>query len=653
MDHVRADAFPELIALRRRATYFFVALLWLHLPLVICVAAAYHTSWVAFGLFATALAASATLAARYQPDAFATRATIAVALSGMAVTCVYGAQGAWQTDLGMYFFVVIAMLATFCDWRPVAISAAVASLHPLLLNLAMPAFALRFDGGLGRIALHAALICVECGVSMWSIAQIRTLLRTTAARTAILSQNAATDEPAADQRAEVDLRHTAFHDDLTGLRSRSYFMQHLAASLERGRQRPDVFHAVLFLDLDRFKLVNDSLGHSAGDLLLVCFAQRLVETVRPGDTVARLGSDEFTVLLDNIADASQAIAIAERIARTLDTPFMLADTEVFCSASIGIAISTNTREHADELLLSADSAMYAAKRISDGGGGYVVYEEAMHVDSAHALNLQNDLRRALERNEFRLYYQPIVALDTGDTIGFEALIRWQHPDRGVVSPLEFISAAEQTGLIVGIGAWVLREACTQMRDWDDRFGADRLSVMSINVSSVQLRRSTFCADLQSILDASGVDPAKVQLEITESVLLDDAELVGGTVARLRAMGMRIAFDDFGTGYSSLSYLQRYPVDVLKIDQSFVRGDENVASNAEFIKTIVAMGRTLRVKVVVEGVETSQQLEMVRALGCSSAQGYFFARPIPPDQVPKFIATDDSRRNAPLLSPIPS
>jgi diguanylate cyclase (GGDEF)-like protein len=650
------DSIPELVQLRRRAGVFFVWLLWAHVPIVILVTLQYRSGLAAPAVIATLLAASATLAVHYRPVAFLTRAVIAVALTGMPILFVFSARGPWQIDYHMYFFAVFAMLTAFCDWRPIAIAAALTSVHHLLFDAVDPSAVFPSEGGIGRVLLHATVVCVECGVLLWIIEQLRMLFRSAALARKLAEVRLADSEREATTRArnkelegavaeakrtEAHLIATAFHDDLTGLRSRSYFMDALATALERSKKSPAYRYAVLFLDLDRFKLVNDSLGHRIGDLLLIGIAQRLRESVRPEDTIARLGGDEFTLLVD-VDDTAQAIAVAERIEQALRAPLALGGTEVFCSASIGLAVNTAAGESPDELLRYADSAMYEAKRLSGGRGGFAVFKEEMHANAAIALQLQNDLRRALEREEFCLYYQPIVRLSTERVIGFEALVRWNHPERGLLSPGHFISAAEETGLIIGIGAWVLREACRQMCLWESEFGTDRLSIMSVNVSGRQLTQRSFYSDLERVLRETGAEPHRIQLEITESVLLDNSDFVGATLLRLRNLGIRIAFDDFGTGYSSLSYLQRYPVDALKIDQSFVRGIDGRSSNSEIIKTIVALGDTLSMRVVAEGVETAEQLHVVRALGCSSAQGYYFAKPMPSSQVAEFLGIDELR-----------
>ncbi|MBD5653690.1 MAG: bifunctional diguanylate cyclase/phosphodiesterase [Candidatus Eremiobacteraeota bacterium] len=442
------------------------------------------------------------------------------------------------------------------------------------------------------------------------------------------------------KRIEERLRHIAYRDDLTGIRSRSYFIDALEAALTRAAKEPRYRFALLFIDLDRFKLVNDSLGHRSGDLLLVEFAERLRASTRIVDTLARMGGDEFTILLDDIDDIGEAVGTAERIGKSLEDSFLLGGHEVFGSASVGIADSSAGYADAAGMLRCADSAMYAAKRHNGGRGGYAIYEEAMDAKAPAALALQQDLRKAVERQEFCLHYQPIVRLDTQRVVGFEALVRWQHPLRGLVSPAEFIALAEQTGLIVDLGAWVLREACLQMRSWLDRYGSGRLNVMSVNLSSRQMSEPSFARDLAVILDETGIDRACLQLEVTESVLLDNVEAVGGILADLRRQGIAIAIDDFGTGYSSLSYLQRYRVDTLKIDQSFVRGIEDSPSNVEIIRAVVALAKALKIKVNAEGVETARQLYAVAALGCTTAQGYYFSRAIAASDVPAFLASED-------------
>lgn len=426
------------------------------------------------------------------------------------------------------------------------------------------------------------------------------------------------------KRAEARLLHDAFHDCLTGLPNRALFLDHLKLAIERAKRHPDRIFAVIFLDLDRFKIVNDGLGHSVGDRLLVETARRLEGCLRPGDTVARLGGDEFTVLLEDLKDHHEATCIAARIQRELAEPFILNGQEIFSGASIGIAYSALDYEEPEELLRDADTAMYRAK--ASGHDRVQVFNHEMHSEARGRLRMETDLRRAVERREFSLAYQPIVALEDGRLTGFEALLRWQHPDLGFVSPVKFIPVAEETGLIVDIGQWVLEEACRQMREWVEIGPSDRPLKMSVNLSSRQFAQADLIGRIRETLAGIGLEAHHLKLEITESVVMENIETAADMLRQLRALGIELSIDDFGTGYSSLSYLHRFPINTMKVDRSFVMQMHH-HENAEIIRTIILLADTLRMNVVAEGVEKCDQLQQLRELRCAYAQGYYFSRPV--------------------------
>ncbi len=460
----------------------------------------------------------------------------------------------------------------------------------------------------------------------------------TRARIAEVENKALEAEIQQRKQIEERLRYAAYHDDLTRLRNRSYLMDRLTSLLGHGAA-PRC--AVLFLDLDRFKLVNDSLGHRAGDLLLMEAARRLQACVRPGDTLARVGGDEFAVLIEDAEDLAAAVPVARRILESLRKPFKLGQHEVFSSCSVGIALATCNHMKPEELLRDADIAMYDAKQ--RGAGGHTIFNETMHADVVEALALQTDLRRAIARQgtpdaafgKFRLHYQPIFNPATGGLTGAEALIRWSHPTRGLVQPAAFIPVAEEVGVIHDIGRWVLREACGQLRAWQDEHGAAGMYI-SVNVSADELRDPAFIPELRAVLRVTGLDPRCLQLEITEGVFLHQPEEVGGVLKRLRAMGVRIALDDFGTGYSSLGYLDRYRIDTVKIDRSFIARMLRQRRAMSIMDGIVKLGLALDLDIVAEGVETQGQLRTLTGMGCGGIQGFLLGRPLPAsDMAPLF------------------
>jgi diguanylate cyclase (GGDEF)-like protein/PAS domain S-box-containing protein len=426
---------------------------------------------------------------------------------------------------------------------------------------------------------------------------------------------------------EQQLHHQAFYDPLTGLPNRALFMERLEHASTRANRR-DSRIAVLFVDLDNFKVINDSLGHKAGDQVLKAVAERVRIYLRPEDTAARLGGDEFTILVEDVASVSEGVRIAERLADVLQPPFTLEEQEVFITTSIGIALNSSTQERAEDLLRHADLAMYRAKH--NGKARYEVFEPSMNDEALRRLRLENELRQALERGEFKVYYQPILTLDGSRFVGAEALVRWEHPRRGLLLPDEFLSVAEDTGLIVQIGEEVLREACHRVRAWQQRYPTIPPLTVSVNLSPRQLFRPELVAE---ILAETEIEPGSLQLEITEGMLTsNDVHSVNNTLSSLKDLSIQLAVDDFGMGYSSLSYLKRFPVDLMKIDRSFIAGlgqDANSASkDAEIVSAMIELTHALGLEAVAEGVETAEQLAQLRNMECDLAQGNYFSEPLP-------------------------
>lgn len=427
---------------------------------------------------------------------------------------------------------------------------------------------------------------------------------------------------------EEQLRHQAFHDPLTNLANRASYTDRLEHSLLRAtREAKSV--AVVFMDIDNFKAVNDSLGHNLGDEVLVEVAKRVQSSVRPGDTTARFGGDEFAILLED-ASMPEARKVTRRIIDALREPLHLAGRDVPVGASLGIAVSGPHDRDADALLRNADIAMYVAKE--HGKGRFEIYEQSMHSAMVERLELLGDLHRALGRDEFVLHYQPMVVLRTGRVVGLEALVRWRHPTRGLLLPDQFIHLAEESGVIFPLGRWVLAEACRHARAWQTQYHNDPPFSISVNVSPRQLQKPSFAAEVMQILEETGLPPETLILEITESMMLADAAPTIDLLRQLRAMEVRIAIDDFGTGYSSLSYLRQIPFDILKIDQSFVADAGGLGNPHELTRAIVELGRTLHVQVVAEGIERAEQLAALQSLECELGQGYFFAQPVEPAQI---------------------
>jgi diguanylate cyclase (GGDEF)-like protein/PAS domain S-box-containing protein len=446
--------------------------------------------------------------------------------------------------------------------------------------------------------------------------------------------------------SQTDITEGKVSDPLTGLPNRLLFIDRVGRLIKHTKRRKDQLFAVLFLDLDGFKMINDSMGHLIGDQLLLGVASRLEKCLRSSDTVARLGEtftvarlggDEFTVLLDDIKDPGDAKRAADRMMKALVAPFILGGKEVFTSVSIGIALSNSAYEQAEDILRDADTAMYRAKSL--GKARYEVFDADMRAKVMARLQLETDLRHALERGEFRNFYQPIVALASGEIAGFEALLRWQHPTRGLLAPIEFIPVAEETGLIRELGWWNLREACRQISIWRASFMAHPHLTISVNLSAKQFLQPNLVEDIRKLLDELQVPPEALKLEITESTVMADPSGAVEMLAKIKSLGIHLAIDDFGTGYSSLSYLHRFPLDTLKIDRSFISGMGDDGEGMEIARTIMPMANNLRLDVVAEGVETVQQFALLKKLHCKYGQGFYFSMPLSAEGTAALLAGD--------------
>ncbi len=446
------------------------------------------------------------------------------------------------------------------------------------------------------------------------------------------------------RKLEEELRHMAFHDSLTGLANRALFIDRLEHALLLSHRAPRPV-AVLFVDLDDFKTINDSLGHGEGDAILEQVAERLRGGLRAGDTLARMGGDEFAVLVEDPPAAGDPMVVAERLAETLAAPFTVGGKELFVHASFGVSVLTSRDQTAEELLRNADISMYMAKR--KGKNRIEVFEPSMHAAAIARLALKGDLERALERGEFFVLYQPVMDLATLEIVGVEALLRWRHPERGVVAPANFIPVAEETGLIIPLGRWVLVEACRQSKAWDQS-APGRPLTMNVNVSGRQVVEAGFVEEVATILAETGIDPGRLVLEFTEGVLIQDTAATKATLLALKALGVRLAIDDFGTGYSSLSYVRQFPIDVLKIDRSFIASMADGPDETALLRSILHLSETLHLETVAEGIEEPAQLADLQALGADLGQGFLFARPLQSAEVSALLAIPGGRLERPSL-----
>ncbi len=443
------------------------------------------------------------------------------------------------------------------------------------------------------------------------------------------------------KQAEEQLLHHALHDALTTLPNRALFMDRLQHAIARAKRRPDDRFAVLFVDFDRFKNVNDSFGHLEGDRLLQEVSRRIGAALDPTATVARLGGDEFAILVEEIGGVADATRAAERVQTAFASPVAIRGQKIFTTASIGIAVSQPSYRRPEEMLRDADTAMYRAK--AQGRAQSVVFDRTMHAKVVARLQLENDLRRAIAREQFQVHFQPIVALTTGETAGFEALLRWEHPSLGFVTPGEFIPLAEETGLIVALDRWILRRSCEQLRRWQTIAPHSSSLAISVNISGKHLVQPDFLEALTAIVAETGIAPSHLTLELTESALVEHAEAASAVLGNLRALGVHVALDDFGMGYSSLNYLRRFPVETLKIDRSFVGARNGMLENAEIVRAIIGLAHNLGIGVVAEGVETEAQRTMLAGFDCDAAQGYYFSPPLTGELAQHALARADAPR----------
>ena len=437
------------------------------------------------------------------------------------------------------------------------------------------------------------------------------------------------------KEAERQIYHQAFHDALTSLPNRALFMEHLNMALKRAKRRDDYYFAVLYLDIDRFKLVNDSLGHSVGDQLIRAFASRIQESLRDLDILARFGGDEFVILLEDIENSEFASGVANRLQQELKRPFIIENKEVFAPASFGVVLNTRDYGDPENIIRDADAAMYHAKE--NGKAQYKIFDKTLHKKALHLLERETDLRKAVNRDEFENHYQPIVDLQTASLVGFEALIRWNHPQLGLINPGSFISIAEETGLIIPITQLIAHQACEDLCRWQKQLQDELKLTMNINLSSKHFMSPTLLDDIQEILKQTGMPPEQLKLEITETALMEDADETIRLVHRLKDLGLHLLIDDFGTGYSSLSYLQRLPIDTLKVDRSFVsRIQSEPDGNRNIVEAIISLAHRLKMMVVAEGVETEEQFAILLEMNCQFGQGYLFSKPLNKPEVDELI-----------------
>lgn len=585
-------ALPPLVWERRHGGV--TRLLWLHVPAVIAFALLVgadpvHSVLESFLVIVPASVASWTKAGR------AVR-SVAASLGLMITSAVLVHLAGGLAELHFHFFVMVGIIALYQSWTPFIAAIGFVVLHHGVLGLLDPTAVFAQPAAQSQAvlwaAIHGGFVLAAAAVSMTAWRMVE---------------------------------HQGLHDQLTQLPNRTLFVDRVDQALATG-DRTGTRPACLFLDLDGFKAVNDQLGHAAGDELLQAVALRLSSAVRPGDTLARFGGDEFVVLLPAVADSHIAVQVARRMQEVLAQPLAIDGEPVLVRASIGIAIG-QPEDGADSLIRNADLAMYMAKE--RGNGGYELFDPGMRNRLVDKVRVRQDLVRAVERKEIGLVYQPIVDLTTGRTVGAEALARWTHPERGPIPPTEFIAFAEESDLIVRLGRDLLDEACLRLARWKAAGIVDARFQMSVNVSPRQLRDPELPAVLTSLMARHGIDPQQLVLELTETVLIEDTRSTDAQLAALRALGVSLALDDFGTGYSSLAYLGRFPIDVIKIDRSFVAGLPAQAGRTALVRAIASIGASMNLWTVAEGVETAAQAEQVRLLGCDRAQGYYYARPLDP------------------------
>jgi diguanylate cyclase len=593
----KGQMLPEHIWRRRHQT--IVALVWLH-----------AAGLLAFGLsqgrdiphMLVDLAPILVAAYVSGSEAISMKLRVAAASFGL-VTCSAVLVHLWDgvIEAHFHFFVVIGILTLYQDWMPFLVAIGYVVFHHGVMGALAPASVYNHEDAINH-------------PWKWAVIHGSFVLAASAAHIVAWRTN------------ETQL----LRDPLTGLPSRLLFLNRLTGALERLQRRRGRHVAVLFLDLDRFKVINDSLGHPVGDQLILAVAERLRNSLRRHETIARFGGDEFAILCEDIADEQDAIAVAERVLKSFSTPFQLAAGEATTVASVGIALSPNPDENGEDLIRDADAAMYRAK--ASGGGRFLLFDELTRQRAVARLQTENALRLALEREELRVFFQPEISFETGEIVGVEALVRWEHPERGLLGPGEFISLAEETGLIVPLGTWVMRESCRRARTWHDAGIVSDDFSMRVNVSARQLASDRLPGTVRQILADTRLEARHLCVEVTETLLIEDPTTSIATLSALKELGVEVAVDDFGTGYSSLQHLRNFPIDCVKIDRSFVRGLPDSSEDAAIVGAVIELGHALGLSVTAEGVETDAQRANLHASGCDTAQGFLFSRPEPADVV---------------------
>jgi diguanylate cyclase len=599
----KGQLLPEHVLRQRHRS--ICILLWLHVPALFAFGLLMGNS-VEHTAIDVSLIALCGLGASL--ERFRLKARVIAASFGL-VTCSAVLVDLWGgvTEAHFHFFVMIGVLTLYQDWTPFLVAIAFVVVHHGV------------GGALDPKAVFGDNPQADKNPWLWACIHGGFVLAASVAHIVAWRTN----------------ENQLLRDPLTGLPSRLLYVNNLKLALERLGRGPNRSVAVLFLDLDRFKVINDSLGHAEGDELLVAVAERVGHSLRRHETLARFGGDEFVILCEDIFDDEDAVAVAERVLKAFSLPFQLAHGETIAAASIGISVTSDPNQDPDDLIRDADAAMYRAK--GAGGARVVLFDEVTRERALARLHNENAIRKAIDREEFRVFFQPEVSIDGERITGLEALVRWQHPERGLLGPGEFISLAEETGLIVPLGTWILRDACKRAVVWQRGRPSHQPLILRVNVSARQLGQDSFRETVAAIIKETGIDPAWLCLEVTESVLIEDPESSIRVLTELKELGIRIAIDDFGTGYSSLEYLRRLPVDCVKVDRSFVRGLPDNEEDVAIVNAVIELGHALKLSVTAEGVETADQLGNLQTAGCDTAQGFLFYRPEPPEVVERLFA----------------
>ena len=600
----KGQLLPEHVLRRRHRS--ICTLIWLHVPALFAFGMLYGHHSLTHVALDCSLVALCGVGASYERFRMNPR-VIAASFGLITASAVVVDLWNGQTEAHFHFFVMIGVLTLYQDWTPFLVAIAYVVIHHGLGGVIAPSSVYRGDSVEAR------------NPWVWALIHGGFVLAASVAHVVAWRTN----------------ENQLLRDPLTGLPSRLLYLNNLKLALDRLGRGPSRSVAVLFLDLDRFKVINDSLGHGAGDQLLEAVAERIGHSLRRHETLARFGGDEFVILCEDIFNDGDAVAVAERVLKAFSLPFHLESGETMAAASIGISVTSDPTQDPDNLIRDADAAMYRAK--GAGGARVVLFDEVTRERALARLHNENAIRKAIERDEFRVFFQPEVSIDGEHIIGLEALVRWQHPERGLLGPGEFISLAEETGLIVPLGTWVLRDACRRAVAWQRTRPADQPLTLRVNVSARQLAQESLRETVATIIKETAIEPALLCLEVTESVLIEDPEESIRTLTELKQLGVGIAIDDFGTGYSSLEYLRRLPVDCVKVDRSFVRGLPDNEEDVAIVNAVIELGHALKLKVTAEGVETTDQMDNLRSAGCDTAQGFLFFRPEPPEVVEKLFA----------------